>query len=263
MLDALARAPHAAAAPAPPGEAATAPIAPRTFDATVAADGTVKLTDRPSAGVAIAGVQIARDYLAQDHTLGGPAGDPRIASKYEAAPGTAISLGSTSSVNAVDSALTFSHNVAGKGTSIVAPLLGGHFDASDALMRRHGADPYFARKLQYLDATRDERAQLGSLNRAAQLAGAGALMQRNLDALWADRRLDLAAKKRALFALWDECAEDGDARLVDGAAHARQLVLDFIRGHLPAGSAGAYTADELAALARHQQAKAAFRPYPE
>lgn len=233
------------------------------FDAKIAPDGTVKLTDKHSASVAIAGKQLLDDYRKSDNTLGGPRGDPSLAGSYQPAPGTAINLGASSSINAVPGTASMSHNLDKNGTTIVAPLLSGTFDASDALMRNHGMDPYFSRKLQFLDATRDRRAQLGNHNRNDQLAHAARLMQRNLDALWTDPRLDLAAKKRALFELWDECAEDGDTLLVNGAGSARQRVIGFIRSHVPAGSAGAYTRSELAELARQQQSKAVFQPYDE
>jgi hypothetical protein len=253
----------AVAVPANAGANAGAEVAPGVFDATVAPDGTVKLTDRRNVRLVLPAQQALDAYRKSDNTLGGRGGDPAIASHYQPAPGTSINLGTSSSVNALPASASVTHNVDRNGTTVVVPLIGGQFDATDALMRNHGIDPYLARKLKFLDATRDERVQLGNLNRAEQLAHASQLMQRNLDALWTSPRLDLAAKKRALFELWDECAEDGDASLVQGAEDARQLVIDFIRAHVPAGSAGAYTPSELAELARHQQSKAGFQPYAE
>jgi hypothetical protein len=217
----------------------------------------------PEVRFVLPALQALEDYGKTDHTLGGPAGDPAIAPAYQPAPGTAINLGSSSSVNALPSSSSFSHNVDAKGTTLILPLIGGQFDATDILMRRHGLDPYFAHKLALLDATRNARIELATRDRAAQLAHAAELMAHNLAALWADARLDLAAKKRALFELWDECAEAGDPSLVDGGGDARRLVIHFIRLHLPAGTIGAYTRIELAALARHQQSAAVFRPYAE
>lgn len=236
-------------------------VVPGRFDVKVAGDGTVTLTDKPNVRLGLPLQQALDDFLHGDNTLGGPRGDPAIAPAYQPAPGTAVVLGTSSSINAVSSAM--SHNVDGKGTVIVLPLIGGSFDATDALLRGRGGDPYFAHKLKVLDATRDERGALRNLNRAEQLTHATALMQRNLDALWGNPRLDLAAKRRGLFELWDECAEDGDPLLVDGARDARRLVIAFIRGHLPAGGPGAYAPAELAALARHQQSRAVFDPYAE
>jgi len=85
-------------------------------------------------------------------------------------------------------------------------------------------------------------------------------VQHSLRALWAATQ-DLRARKQALFDLWDDCAETGDAAVVAAGEAARRLILGFIRAHLPAGSADAFTAQDIAALARAQQSKAVFQPY--
>jgi hypothetical protein len=145
-------------------------------------------------------------------------------------------------------------------TTVIVPVLAGGFDVSDWLMRNHGQDPYAHRKLAFLDATRDERAEIGRRHRDAELARSPELVQKSLQALWAATH-DLRARKQALFELWDDCAEAGDAAVVAAGDAARRLVIGFIRAHLPAGSADAFTAQEIAALARTQQSKAVFRPY--
>jgi hypothetical protein len=127
-------------------------------------------------------------------------------------------------------------------------------------MRRHGDDPYSARKLALLDKTRDERVQIGTRHRAERLALTPQIIRKNLGALWAATP-DPHARKRALFELWDECAETGDPTVVAGGEAARRLVIGFIRAHLPAGSRDAYTPAELAALSRTKHSKAAFVPY--
>jgi len=134
------------------------------------------------------------------------------------------------------------------------------FDVSDWLMRSHGLDPYASQKLKVLDATRDERAQIGAQHERAQLGRAGELMQQNLDTLWATVR-DPAARKRSLFELWDECAETGSEDSVAAGASARARVVKFVREQIPAGQPGAFTADELAALRAHAQSSAPFAPY--
>ena len=140
------------------------------------------------------------------------------------------------------------------------PVIGGSFDATDAFMRRHGQDPYASRKLAYLDSTRDERVQIGTKHRHEQLAQATAIMQKNLTRMWASVA-DPAARKQALFELWDECAESGSDELVTAGAEARKLVTGFIRARLPVGSPTAYTIDELAAFNRRKQSRATFAPY--
>jgi len=139
-------------------------------------------------------------------------------------------------------------------------ILGGAFNIDDLIMRKTGVDPYASRKLHVLDATRDERAEIGGRRRAEQLKKSTQIMHANLDRLWAAVG-DPAARKQALFELWDECAETGDPKLVEAGADARRLVVGFIRARLPAGSADAYTAAELGALNRKKQSKAPFQPY--
>lgn len=146
------------------------------------------------------------------------------------------------------------------GNVASVPLVGGHFDADDWLMRRHGQDPYASRKLKMMDATRDERAAVGAHHRAEQLSHAAEIMQKNLDQLWASIH-DAAARKEALFELWDECAESGDTALVEGGAAARSLVIGFIRAHFPEGGPDAFTTAEIAACERKKQSHARFSPY--
>ncbi|MDB4962963.1 MAG: hypothetical protein JWP01_2962 [Myxococcales bacterium] len=140
------------------------------------------------------------------------------------------------------------------------PIVGGGFDVTDALMRRKGIDPYASKKLKFLDSTRDERVQIGQRYRQQQLAQATQIMKTNLDRMWSTIT-EPVARRQALFELWDECAETGTEDLVIAGRAARKLVVGFIRTRVPAGSAGAYSADELAAFNRKKQSKATFAPY--
>ena len=147
-----------------------------------------------------------------------------------------------------------------RSKTAVVPAVGGGFDITDAIMRRKGQDPYASKKLAFLDSTRDERVQLGTAHREQQLHRTTQFMQRNLDRLW-QRITDPRARRAALFELWDEVVETGDASVVEAGATARKLVIGFIRARFPAGGPDAYTADELAALNRRRQSKATFVPY--
>jgi hypothetical protein len=140
------------------------------------------------------------------------------------------------------------------------PVLSGGFDVSDAFMRKHGQDPYAAKKLAFLDSTRDERVQIGLKHQSQQLQAAPRMMQVNLERLWATTA-DPAARREALFELWDESAEDGSPELVAAGAQVRGLVVAWIRAKLPAGSADAYGVDELAQLNRRRTSHAPFAPY--
>jgi hypothetical protein len=61
--------------------------------------------------------------------------------------------------------------------------------------------------------------------------------------------------------MWDEVAESGDDELVAGGNAARACLVEFVRLHLPPGSAGAFRSTELAQLNAHRQSRARFAPY--
>jgi hypothetical protein len=130
----------------------------------------------------------------------------------------------------------------------------GHFDATDWVMRSHGADPYAAAKRAFLERTRDQRVEIGRRDRKDKLKQAPALMQEHLARLWSTIA-DPTERKQTLFALWDECADTGDEELVAAADGARQMVVGFIHAKQIA-----YSSAELAALNAHRQSKSAFAP---
>jgi hypothetical protein len=138
--------------------------------------------------------------------------------------------------------------------------LGASFDVTDAMMRRHGMDPYASYKRKVLDETREERVAIGKRYRTQQLAQSRQLVQRNIERLWATTT-DLDGRKQGLFELWDDCAETGSDELVAGGAAARAQVIGFIRSRLPAGSESAYTADELARFNKQRKSRSPFSPY--
>src|SRR5262249_48062625 len=129
------------------------------------------------------------------------------------------------------------------------------------LMRKFLGDPYASRKLALLDASRAERAELGEQHRKEDLARSAELMLRNLEALWRATR-DPAARRQALFTLWDECTE-GDGPVGEAGERARRLVIGWIRAKLPAGSPDAFSAEETARLGEHRMSKQLFAPYAE
>jgi len=140
------------------------------------------------------------------------------------------------------------------------PLAGGSFGLTAWAMRQaRVGDPYVARKRVLIEATSDERVQIGVTDRERQLARTAELMRQNLIEL-ADRQLPPAELRAALFALWDECVEGDDP---DGEAgrRARAMVLGWIRGHLPADSAGAFTREELTRFDRIRTSSQPFAPY--
>ena len=75
---------------------------------------------------------------------------------------------------------------------------------------------------------------------------------------WEQTR-DVRERKRAVFELWDDCAESGDADLVQGARDARATIATFVQAHLTGSDA--YTPGELAELNAHKMSTATFAPY--
>lgn len=145
--------------------------------------------------------------------------------------------------------------------AVTIPIIGGRTELTDYVMRAVGEDPYLSDKLRWLDATREERAAIGLTHRRRQLDRVDQTVRKHLAALWARRDLDLAAKRLALFELWDDGAEDGDSAVVEAGQRARNQVIAFIRKHMPAGSATAYAPAELDALNRRRTSRARFEPY--
>ncbi|MCA9531199.1 MAG: hypothetical protein KC543_13790, partial [Myxococcales bacterium] len=140
----------------------------------------------------------------------------------------------------------------GAGESIGATM---GFDATDAMYRRHGEDPYRAERRWFMRETRDLRDRLATEHRA-QVADAGvARLRRRLVQIWSDSSRPVEARRAAIFRIWDALAE-GEA-----GARAREAVLGFVRSRLPEGSPAAFPPGQLAALNRARSGGPAFDPY--
>jgi hypothetical protein len=142
--------------------------------------------------------------------------------------------------------------------------LNAEFDVTDAFMREQGMDPYGSEKLKLLDATREERVEIGKRYRTQQLARSAELARNNVLRLWS-MTADVRARKQGLFELWDDCAEettaDGSAELAAGGEAARRYVIGFIRSKLPPGSHDAFTPTEIAQLNGARRSRSRFAPY--
>ena len=139
--------------------------------------------------------------------------------------------------------------------------IAGRASFDDWAMRQAGIDPYASAKRQWLDKTRDERARIGMAARKEDLARAPEFMKRNVRYAWAKTEGDVDARKEALFELWDECAETGDADLVAAGTGARTYLVGFIRAHLPQGAPGAFSPEDLTRLNARKRSHATFQPY--
>jgi hypothetical protein len=138
--------------------------------------------------------------------------------------------------------------------------LGASFDATDALMRHEGQDPYASQKRKFLDDTREERFEIGKRYRREQLKHSSRLAYDTLEWIWSSTP-NVRERKQAVFELWDDCAESGDADLVEGGRAARAMIVGFIKTHLVGHDA--FSPDELAALNAHKTSTASFAPYDQ
>ena len=143
--------------------------------------------------------------------------------------------------------------------AFIVPSIFGRLDLTSYLMRKFVGDPYTARKLKLLDDTRAERVASGAAFRAGELGRSAELMAHNLDAL-SRTEMEPEALRRALFELWDECAEGDDPAGAAGQ-RARAMVLGWIGAHLPHGRPGAFSPDDIAALDAHRASHQHFAPY--
>jgi hypothetical protein len=107
-----------------------------------------------------------------------------------------------------------------------------------------------------------------------ELAAAPARAPGELAAIWSAQQWSPAQRRKQLFARWDECDEadaetttdaaqaDAIDRLrIDAATAARDRIERFVREQAPAGSATAFTADELRRLNRKRKSRRPFEPY--
>jgi hypothetical protein len=94
------------------------------------------------------------------------------------------------------------------------------FDITDAAMRLAGQDPYAYEKLKVLDATRDERAQIGARHHERQLLDTPALVRASLADI---ARLPADQRAAAISALYVDC-DDSPAGEV-----ARATIAEYVR----------------------------------
>jgi hypothetical protein len=143
----------------------------------------------------------------------------------------------------------------------IAIVVSGHFDITEMLMRLHGEDPYRYEKTKIMEQTRDERAGMAVAARSERLKEAVARMPAYLDKVWSYKPWPAAQRRAALFALWEEVAEDGPDEVVVTGKMVRATIVAFIRRRLPEGGADAFTRAEIDALNGRRTCKARFEPY--
>jgi hypothetical protein len=135
------------------------------------------------------------------------------------------------------------------------------FDTTDGAMRAARQDPYLHEKLRIIEATREERMNMRMLHDEMVMQRALDDLPRYLDAVWRQRHWSPEVRRRLLFALWDEAAEDGNEFLRAGGAEARRLIEEFIAYRLPPGTRDGFRARELVRLNRIRDSRQTFDPY--
>lgn len=139
--------------------------------------------------------------------------------------------------------------------------LSGSFDVGDMVMRAVGMDPYQARKLALMDATRDARAAMAIAEERQRLTLAVGDMPARLLAIWNDPSLGIERRRELIFLMWDECAESGSSARMQASRAVRATIEAFVRQHAPSGSRSAYSLSELDRLNRRRRAQTPFAPY--
>jgi hypothetical protein len=148
------------------------------------------------------------------------------------------------------------------GANLQGGPTSGTFDIGDAIMRSAGQDPYYHRKALFLERTREQRAAMSVDERQVTLRDSLAKLPDHLAEIWAHSAWPAAQRRRVIFELWDECAEQGPDDIVSAGAAARITIVAFIRKHLPEDSAHAYPEAEIRALNKARGSRQRFAPYP-
>jgi hypothetical protein len=132
----------------------------------------------------------------------------------------------------------------------------GGFDITDMIMHGAGQDPYAAEREWFMEHAESTINRLETQARASQQAHSLTGVRSQVRTIWGDTARSAADRRRAIFEVWDECA-DGEE-----GADAREAIVAFIRREIPAASADSYTMIELARMNAHRQSAERFDPYP-
>jgi hypothetical protein len=137
-----------------------------------------------------------------------------------------------------------------------------------------GSDPAAAAKAGFLARTAAFRQRLAIGFATLQFREGLRALPGQLLAIWTDRSLSAAKRRRLIFQRWDDCHDplaiptavpDATASIDEArartAAAAREHIEAFVRRHLSTGSTDAFTPDELRRLNRTRKSPTAFAPY--
>jgi hypothetical protein len=136
----------------------------------------------------------------------------------------------------------------------LVPLVGS-FDLSDAVEKGLGNELYSAEKHWLLEETKALRDQLATEYRRREQQEANRALEKVLQGVLADSGLSLEKKHEAVFLLWQDCGEDGQAQL------HRRAVDAFVKRYMSRGSALGFREEELEKLNAARAGLQKFAPY--
>lgn len=134
-------------------------------------------------------------------------------------------------------------------------------DANDVIYAALGEDPYLYEKMKFAAATRELRAQMADAACKERLSDSVLEIKARLDAVWRDKQRSLDDRRKTIFQLWDQCAEDGSEDVRRTTVQVRASIVAYINEHLPAASRYAYSTADLHALNQTRRSSAVFAPY--
>lgn len=144
-----------------------------------------------------------------------------------------------------------------KGSVALGPLgIGGWFDLTDTI--EHGLlgkERYSSEKRWFLEQTAALRAELAESAREAEGMAARRALELELERIVSDAATDPEQKRAQVFALWQECGDDAQAR------QTQRAVETFVRRRMPQGSRLGYSEDALRRLNEARVGLRAFSPY--
>ena len=119
-----------------------------------------------------------------------------------------------------------------------------------------GKELYSAEKLWFLDQTRELRDKLATAYRLEEAARARRELEQQLQRILHDHNFNVAQKHSAVFALWQDCGDDAQAR------QTQQQVEAFVQRFMPVGSELGFAQAELEHFNAQRVGLRPFRPYP-
>lgn len=145
---------------------------------------------------------------------------------------------------------------------------------ADRIRKAQGTKLWVQRKKELLAATRPMRLKMAVAFAEKNIDRQLARLVGDLLEIWNSDKPPYT-RRALLFETWDDCQEslvvqlDGftdEASAVDeirrnAATRARQKIIAFIRRHVPAGDAEAFTKDEIAGMNRRRRSRERFDPY--